>query len=299
MIEIDNQPKTIKKYRALIVFIIMSLLVSVFVYLLSPTVKKSVVVNIGRGESLKEISESLEKAGVVRSAPLLQTIVLLFQSGRGISIGDYEFNGEFIWRVAYRLANGIKNTSQVRVTIPEGFTNEDIATLLSDKIKDFDKELFLSEVKDRQGFLFPDTYFFYPHTKQSEIIDTLDSNFNKKMKTIEKDISESGKSLEDIIIMASILQGEAKGEGDIYIISGVLWKRMRIGMPLQVDVYRGTYEKRGLPSAPISNPGMMAIKAAIYPQESKYLYYIHDKKGDTYFAASFDDHKKNIRKYLR
>ena len=99
--------------------------------------------------------------------------------------------------------------------------------------------------------------------------------------------------------MASILEGEANGKEDIYIISGILWKRINLGMPLQVDVDKSTYKEKGLPSEPLNNPGLLAIKAAMAPESSVYLYYLHDEDGVVHFARSFEEHKKNINDYLK
>ena len=103
--------------------------------------------------------------------------------------------------------------------------------------------------------------------------------FNKKIESLLPDIEASDNTEKDIIIMASLIEGEAKGEGDRGFISGILWKRLRIGMALQVDVALETYETKGLPSSPIGNPGLLSIAASIHPEESPYLYYLHDKDG--------------------
>ncbi len=174
-----------------------------------------------------------------------------------------------------------------------------MATLLASKMQVFRRDLFLSDARSRQGYLFPDTYFFFPLTTAEEIVGELVSNFNNRIKKFEKDIESSGHSKEDIIIMASILEKEAKGKDDVYIISGILWKRIRLGMPLQVDAAKETYNNHGLPSKPIANPGTSTIDAALHPKDSPYLYYLHDRNGVTYYGKTFAEHKSNINKYLR
>ena len=105
--------------------------------------------------------------------------------------------------------------------------------------------------------------------------------------------------------MASILEKEAFGDIDRDVISGILWKRLQKGMPLQVDASNmfdnpfDTYKNKGLPPAPINNPGVKAIEAALSPKDSPYLYYLHDKTGKVHYAISFAEHKKNIAAYLR
>jgi UPF0755 protein len=98
--------------------------------------------------------------------------------------------------------------------------------------------------------------------------------------------------------MASLIEGEAKGDIDRGIISGILWKRIKIGMPLQVDASPETYKVKGLPKSPIGNPGIKTIEAAINPQNSPYFYYLHDKNGNIHYAKTFTEHEANIKKYL-
>lgn len=99
--------------------------------------------------------------------------------------------------------------------------------------------------------------------------------------------------------MASILEREAKGDQDREQISGILWKRLSIGMALQVDAAPETYKERGLPDSPIGNPGLESIYASLYPKTTPYLYYLHDKQGMIHYARSFAEHKANIAKYLK
>jgi UPF0755 protein len=94
-----------------------------------------------------------------------------------------------------------------------------------------------------------------------------------------------------------------KGNGDREIISGILWRRLANGMPLQVDADPDTYKTKGLPANPICNPGLDSIKAAIYVLKMHnlppYLYYLHDKNGTIHYAKTFAEHNANIKKYLR
>ena len=98
--------------------------------------------------------------------------------------------------------------------------------------------------------------------------------------------------------MASVIEKEAEGDIDRKIISGILWKRIALGMPLEVDSAPETYKIKSLPEVPICNPGLDSIKAAINPEVSPYLYYLHDKNGNIYYAKSFAEHQANIKKYL-
>jgi len=126
---------------------------------------------------------------------------------------------------------------------------------------------------------------------------------NKKILLLKPAIALSKKSEKEIITMASLIEregkGEIRGQTDRVFISGILWKRLSMNMPLQVDAAPSTYKSRGLPEAPIANPGLESIKAALYPKSSPYLYYLHDKNGLIHYAKSFSEHRQNILKYLK
>ncbi|MBP6931702.1 MAG: endolytic transglycosylase MltG [Candidatus Pacebacteria bacterium] len=292
-----NQKTKIRAY--IIICLIFVFTFTVFSLISAPFGYAPTIIHISRGANLKSITEELKEKNVVRSASMLQTFVLLFQSGKAISVGDYYFNGEPVWRVGYMLAHGDHHIVPIRVTFPEGLTTEEMSNVLAKKIPSFDTEEFLRITNGQQGYLFPDTYFFYPKTTADEVVDVLQSNFAKKIKAFDSDIEKSGYTKKQILTMASILEGEARGENDINIISGILWKRLKNGMLLQVDVDRGTYSKKGLPSSPIANPGISAIKAALEPSNSPYLYYLHDKDGRVHYAVTYTEHKNNIKKYLK
>jgi UPF0755 protein len=249
---------------------------------------------------VNSVTLELKDKKAVRSDFTLKIFIKLLKKGTGVVSGDYLISKNSpVWIVAWQVARGNHNIEPIKVTIREGLTNEQIATLLTDKLTGFRKDLFLVGVNDKQGYLFPDTYFFFPLDQANEIIQKLSNNFENKTKNLKSSIDKSGKSLDDIIIMASILEWEAGGKEDIQIISGILWKRISIGMPLQVDIDKSTYKNKGLPAGPLSNPGLVAINASINPKDSHYLYYLHDKNGKVHFAVTFDEHKRNINKYLK
>ena len=102
----------------------------------------------------------------------------------------------------------------------------------------------------------------------------------------------------EAVVMASLLEKELITKEDKKIASGILWKRLRVGMPLQVDVYLWTYENYGLPEKPISNPGLESIEAALNPKESPYFYYLSTPEGKTIFSRTLDEHNLARAKYL-
>jgi UPF0755 protein len=174
-----------------------------------------------------------------------------------------------------------------------------------------------------EGYFFPDTYKINLETTAEDFLKNIFSNFDQKLTSdLRKEIERQNKSIEDIIIMASIIEKEVKNVADKKVVSGVLWKRLKIDMPLQVDstlLYNNdlvdgnrvlisdtkadspynTYKNKGLPPGPICNPGIESIKAAIYPTSSNYLYYLSAPSGKTIFSENFEQHKAAKAKYLR
>jgi UPF0755 protein len=164
-----------------------------------------------------------------------------------------------------------------------------MAIVLAAGLPNFNTTIFLEKTKNRQGYLFPDTYFFNKSITADGVIGALHMNFNKKVVSPQN----------DVVVMASILEKEASGKRDVGVIAGILWKRITLNMPLQVDAAPETYKEKGLPVMPISNPGLVSIFAALHPIDSPYLYYLHDKNGMVHYAKTFAEHKKNIGLYLK
>ena len=258
------------------------------------------VVEINKGSSLRSISALLEREHIIRSRVAFEFFVIIYGGEKHIISADYLFeNKEPVWEVARRISRGERHLAPVKVTIPEGFNVSDIANAFSSKLVNFNKEKFILEVKTKEGYLFPDTYFFLTTDTETEVILSMSDNFEKRITPLFPEIISSGKTEKDIIIMASIIEKESKGDADRVIISGILWKRISIGMPLQVDAALETYKTKGLPKIPIGNPGLEAILASIHPQSSPYLYYLHDKNGLVHYAKTFSEHRQNIVKYLK
>ncbi len=296
----DNDIKKPKNWISNIFLIVGFVALFSYYLLFAPYGNKDVIIHISNGESINSVALRLESEKAIRYDFTLKIFIKLLKSGKGIISGDYLIKKNSpVWRVAWQISRGHHNIEPVRIVIREGLTNENIASLLADKLAGFRRDLFLTGTNDKQGYLFPDTYFFFPLDTADEIIAKLSNNFETRIKSFTSEIDKSGKSLRDIIIMASILEGEAGGKEDIGIISGILWKRISLDIPLQVDVDKSTYETKGLPSKPLNNPGLQSIEAAISPISSPYLYYLHDKNGKVHYAATFEEHKSNIIKYLK
>lgn len=279
-------------------------------------------VTISSGESLSSVAKELKSKKIIKSSILFKSLVILSAGEQKMIAGDYYFNQPIsTFTVSSRLINGRLNLTQVKVTIPEGLSMEQTSKIIQSKLPEFSVADFMKYSPEKEGYLFPDTYFFKPNVSAGEVIEIMENNFKDKIKTIESKILASGKSEKEIITMASILEEEARTLKDWQIISGILWKRINIGMPLQVDASLGyvinkgsnqltiadlknkspynTYTHKGLPPTPIASPGLQTITAAITPVKTPYLYYLSDKNGVIYYAATFEDHIINRGKYLK
>ena len=223
--------------------------------------------------------------------------------------------------VAERILNGDFDIKPIKITFPEGYSVKQIGNRIKEKIEVFDNEELNQIASTSEGHLFPDTYFFLPDVTPKEVFEIMTDTFDEKISKIKNDIVASGKSLEEILKMASLLEEEVQTFEDKKIVSGILWKRISIGMALQVDATlayeRGktsaelsiddlrknspynSYTNRGLPPTPISNPGIESIEAALKPSESKYFYFLTDKESKVHYARTFEEHKQNKEKYLR
>lgn len=258
------------------------------------------VVNIGEGAGLRSVSRELKDAGVIRSRAAFEAAVIIFGGERRIIPADYLFDvREPSWSIARRVSRGDRHLAPVKATIPEGFDRGNIADLFSSRLTAFNKSEFLRLTEGREGYLFPDTYFFFTNDTEEEVINSMEKNYEKKVAPLREDIAKTGRTEHEIVIMASVIEREAEGTEDRGHISGILWRRLKIGMALQADAAPETYKERGLPKAPIANPGLDSIRAAINPIETPYLYYLHDQEGNIYFAKTFAEHRANIEKYLK
>src|SRR3989344_3809800 len=189
--------------------------------------------------------------------------------------------------------------SEVAVTIPEGLNTGQIGEIL-ERAGLFPQSEFIIAAEKEEGFLFPDTYRFYKASEPEQVVARMRENFDKKITPeILDEIKRQNKTLRGIIIMASLLEEEVQSTEDRKLAAGILWKRLKLGMGLNVDSAPDTYRYRGLPPGPISNPGMDAILAAVYPEPSPYLYYLSGKDGKTHYAKTLEEHALNKYKYLK
>jgi UPF0755 protein len=277
--------------------------------------------HVDRGKSVSQVAEELKAKNFIQSPLTFKIFMRLLGGEKRMQVGTYFFRQPTsALNIALKLTHRFLGYKPIVITVFEGMSNAKIANLLNKKIANFPKSEFLDKVSLLEGRLFPDTYFFSPNSKVDEIIYELNQNFEEQISKVRVDILRSGKTLDQIIIMASLIERETNTAEDRRIVSGILWKRISIGMPLQVDATfeyftnkntytitrqemkkdspYNTYTNKGLPPTPIANPGLDSIKAAIDPTYSPYLYYLTGRDGKMYYAEDFTGHKKNRRLYL-
>jgi UPF0755 protein len=192
--------------------------------------------------------------------------------------------------------------------------------------KDFSKEFDFLADKPKfvglEGYLFPDTYRIDKDSTMEKIVTKMLQNFDKKLsEDLKGEIKRRGKTIFSIITMASIIEGEAASREDMEMVSDIFWRRLRAYMPLQadstvnyvtgkslpavtfadveVDSPFNTYKYVGLPLGPICNPGLNAIRAAIYPKSNPYWYFLTTPEGETIYSKTLDEHNNNKLRYLK
>ncbi len=319
----STQKKEVRVFPYILLLVVMLF----FSYGYSQTMPSSsfisgTLVEIPEGASLSSIATQLKLHNIIKSPLLFSLLVTNSGKEKQILLGTYLFNTpENVFTVANRLAYGKRGIETIKVTLPEGLNIKEMSVILEKNISGFDMNDFLTLSTGQEGYLFPDTYLFLSTATSGKVYQTLRDTFDKKTAQLELESHNSNKSWSDVVIMASIIEGEAVTHDDRRIVSGILWSRMNHGMRLGVDapfayiMRKGsleltqsdlatsspynTYRNSGLPPTPINNPGIDAIDAALYPSETSYLYYLSDKSGEMHYSKTFAEHKLNKEKYLR
>lgn len=287
---------------------------------------------IVKGTSASQIGDKLQKEGLIRSSLAFKIYVQVTASQRRIQAGEYGLSPSYsLFKVVEEL---VKGPQELWVTIPEGYRREEIAEKFTETLgKD---ETFIEEFIDKssglEGFLFPDTYLFPKTVNAEAVVKKMKSTFDLRVdKKMQEDIKMTGYNVDQIITMGSMVERETITDKERPIVAGILFKRLKAGWALQVDaalqyavasqkckgVLRNcewwstltkedlqipsrynTYKYSGLPPTPIANPGLSSIRAALFPEESEYWFYLHDSKGQIHYAKTIEEHNENVSKYL-
>lgn len=294
------------------------------------------------GTSTNGIANILHENNLIKDKLIFKVRVKLLDKVGKLKAGNYELSkGMTMDQIIESLAQGGKSGDTLKFTIPEGYEiyligeklekegliNKDRFMDLSSDKKNFEEEFnFLKELDEGQsleGFLFPSTYEVFKDADEEDIISKMLEEFELVYKeTIRDKVEDLGLSLNEVITMASLVEREARTDGERGLIAGVYYNRIKIGMKLQCDatvqyalgerkerlLYKdleinspyNTYLHYGLPIGPISSVGIPSIEAALEPEESDYLYYVAkpDLSGHV-FSKTLDDHNKAKKEYLK
>jgi len=307
---------------------------------------------VQKGQNLFEIAGNLEKEGLIKSD--LAFIFYAFIKGKqgSLQAGGYLLNPAMnVPHIAGKIILG--DIVKEKITIIEGWNLRDIGWYLEGKGMFQAEELFelvgfpaidhsvatdlpqprdfssdFGFLKDKpqnvnlEGYLFPDTYHIKKGASIEEIVRKMLDNFAQKLTSdLKEEIKRQEKSIFEIITMASLLEKEVKTKEDREIVAGILWKRLKNNIPLQVDATityiagkkttkistedtqidspYNTYKYPGFPLGPICNPGLDSIMAALFPQESIYWFYLSTPEGETIFSKNYEEHNLAKAKYLK
>lgn len=276
------------------------------------------------GENLNSIINRLSQEKLIRNRVVFYLIVKRLGIERSIQAGDFRLSQSMTaQQIAEEFTHG---TIDVWVTIPEGLRKEEIAELMGVKFNIPETEF---NALAEEGYLFPDTYLVPKNPSAEQIISILRNTFDTRYSDdLRRQAREKGMTDLELITFASIIEKEAY-KHDKQEIANIIYRRLTEDYPLQIDAtvqyalgYQAgekrwwkrqttfedlkidspynTYKYPGLPPGPISNPGLASLKAAANATaDTPYFFYLHDAQGKTYYAKTYEEHQKNIERYLR
>lgn len=285
------------------------------------------IVEVAEGDSFYGILDKLSEEGKIKNKFLVKLYLKICGIKPEVLEGTYKLNKSMTLNEFVNLLTD-SNKDKVYITIPEGYTIDDIAEKLEennicnskefiDSVKNYELPKYISNNPNKrynlEGFLFPDTYSFNKNENADFIIKTMLNRFEKVWQEIVEDLNVSipEEEIEKKVNVASIIEKEAVVDSERSFISSVIYNRIAIGMPLQIDatvIYSygyhiekmyekyleidspyNTYMYYGLPIGPISNPGRASLMAALKPKETDYLYYLLESENTHYFTDNYDD----------
>lgn len=276
---------------------------------------------IEKGESVSSVSDRLEKQKFIRS-PLVFKFIYKQMNSPTVEAGDFKLSSSMpVDEIITTLSQGPIDRW---VTLIEGWRVEEMAEQLNKKIG-LDKNEFLKSAKE--GYMFPDTYLFNPDATAQTVAQIMKDNFDKKYtEELQAKIKQKGLTPQQGVILASIVEREGRSDKVRTEIAGILLKRFKMGMKLDVDAtvqyamgqdpktkkwwrtvtqedYKfkspfNTYLNNGLPPGPICNPSLSSLNAvANVDPNTLYLFYFHNNKGESYYAKTLEEHNANVAKY--
>ncbi len=302
---------------------------------------------IEKGDGLKEITAKLKEQGIIKNEIFFQVYTFLSNSKNKFLPGEYDLFEKISFKNLISILSNSPLAAEKTITIIEGWDNKKIALYLEENNlisqDDFfealsalgaDKDFlslykFLPENIDKssssemfQGYLFPDTYRFYQETTAQAIIKKMIANFAQKLDAeLMMDASKLGKTIPEIITLASLIEKEAALDQDRRLVADIFWNRIRANWALEscatinyilgepkerlsfedtrIPSAYNTYIHAGLPPGPINNPSLSSIRAVIYPLENNYCCFLSTPEGRIIFSQTIEEHNRNKQIYLQ
>ncbi len=293
------------------------------------------VFEVPPGATSAHVAAGLQSAGLVKNGSVFRLYLRLRGLDGRIQAGQYELAPSMpAAEVASRLTSG--RVVEDSFTVPEGYTISQMADLLASRGL-VDRDRFLVAARDPslvkglvpeglplkqplEGYLFPDTYRIPRGYTEKQIVALMVDRFRQVMTPEwQKRAQDQGLTVHQVVTLASLIEREAQVPADRPVISSVFHNRLRLGMKLdscatvnyalgksqliltykdlEVNSPYNTYKNVGLPPGPIGSPGKASLEAALYPAESKYLYFVAKGDGSHAFASTLSEHLANARRY--
>lgn len=298
---------------------------------------KGHTVNVEKGWGTVEVAGNLEKQGIIRSKTAFEALAVVTGSDRKWKYGSHHITGRGYMGIIRELTTA--RPEGIKITIPEGYQAKQIGSLLEEK-GICTREAFLDacvnhsfnypflkglpvhqRISGLEGYLFPDTYYFSKNTDPDVIINAMLKRFDQKVntKSVKSRAQARGLTLDQVVILASMVESEARTRSDRDKVAAVFMNRLknpeaRLGSCVTVEYAKGmkktiisyedtqfdspynTYLNPGLPFGPICCPGLDSINAVLDHKDTTYYYFQSDKYGNLHFATTYEEHLANQKK---
>lgn len=324
-----NNKKIVNVTTIIVIMIIIITIWQCFKIVDTPLkIKDEEIIEVAEGDSFYGVLNKLSEEDKIKN----EFLVKLYLKIRGIKLevlaGTYKLDNSMTLDEIITLLSNDSTIGKIYITIPEGYTIDDIATELEENnicssedfinsVKNYDLPAYVSNNPNKrynlEGFLFPDTYSFNENENADFVVKTMINRFEEVWQELVQslNLSIADDEIEKIVNVASIIEKEAVVDSERSLISSVIYNRIAIEMPLQIDatvIYSygyhiekmyekhleidspyNTYMYYGLPIGPISNPGRASLMAALKPEKTDYLYYLLESEYTHYFTDNYDD----------
>jgi UPF0755 protein len=294
---------------------------------------------IESGQGVNQISENLHEQNIIKSKFVFETWLWLKKSESRVVAGAYSLPENISIRQLSNLLVVGPEKAQGTITLLEGWSRPFMAEaadkvglleqtflrLTNSKLDWEDDYDFLADAPNSatlEGYLFPDTYYIDEYTSVEDLVIKCLNNFDRKMTDeLRKETDRQGKTIFEVITLASIIEREVPAYADKKMIADIFLKRLEVGIGLQSDATinfitgkkdptpslddlavespYNTYKYRGLTPGPISSPGIESIEAVLYPSSNPYYYFLTTPTGEVIYSVDHDEHVANKNKYLK